>query len=106
MRGITQTAMSPLIGTNVVQYQMEAKTALEIGLLTDGATGCGWFAEWAQRKPTDMVYVYTFGGLIGGFVYGEAADFNTLAEFAGCADGVAAMIWAELQTAFDDFIFA
>ncbi len=85
MSTITKT----LMGTHIVQYAMPASTALDIGLLTDGADGCKWFAEWATKTPTDTVYLYTFGGFIGGFVYGDIADFETLAEFAEFAANTA-----------------
>lgn len=96
MQGIT----SSIVGTGIVQYEMNASTALEIGLLTDGAAGCKWFAEWANQRPTDKVRVYTFNNVFGGFIYGEVADFHTLAEFADCAkallDRIGQNIWSEL----------
>ena len=82
MNGITRT----IVGTGITQFSMNAKTALEIGLLTDGAAGCKWFAEWATKKPNDEVHAYTFNGIFGGFIYGEVADFHTLAKFAQCAE--------------------
>lgn len=93
MSAITKT----IIGTHVTQYAMSAATALRVGLLTDGANDCAWFADWARKTPNDQVYLYTFGGFIGGFIYGEPADFETLAEFAQCADNMAAQVWHELQ---------
>lgn len=102
MQGIT----SKILGTDIVQYEMDASKALEIGLLTDGANGCKWFAEWATKTPTEKVWVYTFGGIFGGFTFGEVADFQTLAEFADGANDSARQIWMELQNAWDDFLFA
>lgn len=91
MQGISKT----LIGTGITQFSMNAATALNIGLLTDGAPGCGWFAEWARKSGNDPVYAYTFGGIFGGFIYKEVADFETLAEFAQCADDRASVIWQQ-----------
>jgi hypothetical protein len=93
-----------LVGTNITQYGMDAKTALEIGLLTDGAEGCAWFADWARQSPTDEVNLYTFGGFIGGFIYGEPADFTTLAEFAHCADDAATTVWVDYLCMVDAWL--
>lgn len=97
MQGITKT----IIGTGIVQYEMAASVALDCGLLTDGAEGCKWFAEWATKSPKDLVHAYTFDGIFGGFIYGEVADFHTLAEFADCArdllDRIGHSIWAEMN---------
>jgi hypothetical protein len=93
---------STIIATGIVQYDMPASVALECGLLTDGAGGAKWFAEWATKSPADRVYVYTFGGIVGGFIYSEQADFTTLAEFADCANTAALAIWTELQCAWDE----
>lgn len=86
-----------LLGSNIVQQSMSAGEALQIGLLTDGAEGCGWFTDWARKSPNDEVHLYSFGGFIGGFIYGESANFETLAEFAQCAEDSAAKVWSELQ---------
>lgn len=93
-----------IIGTDIVQYELTAGKALEIGLLAKdgGANGCGWFADWARNTPAEKVYVYTFGGLTGGFIYREVADFLTLTEFAERADDMARQIWTELQTAWEE----
>lgn len=96
----TNAITKTILGTGIIQYSMDAGKALEIGLLTDGAAGCKWFAEWATARPADAVHAYTFDGIFGGFIYGEVADFETLAEFAQCAadllDRVGHSIWNEL----------
>ena len=98
MHGIVKT----IVGTSIVQYEMDAATALKTGLLTEGAAGCGWFADWARMRPADKVWAYTFDGIFGGFIYNEMADFETLAEFAQEADAIACTIWRELQNLWAD----
>ena len=83
-----------LLGTDIVQYELTAKFALDIGLLT-ADDKCSWFAEWATQSPADSVFLYTFGGFIGGFIYRECADFETLQEFAQCASDSADQVWHE-----------
>jgi hypothetical protein len=39
------------------------------------------------------VFVYTFGGIVGGAIIGEQADFATLTEFAAGANDIAYQIW-------------
>ncbi len=97
MQGITKT----ILGSGITQYLMSAQVALDIGLLTDGAGGAKWFAEWATKSPADEVRAYTFDGIFGGFIYSEVADFETLAEFAQCAadlaDRIGWSIWNEMN---------
>jgi hypothetical protein len=90
MQGIVKT----IVATGIAQFDMDAGTALRSGLLT-GENGIKWFAEWATKSPTDRVYAYTFGGIFGGFIYNEVADFNALAEFAEGANDTAALIWRD-----------
>lgn len=87
-----------IIATSIMQYDMDAVTALNTGLLSRTFTGGDWFTAWANKSPTDRVYVYVFGGIYGGFIYGQCADFETLAEFAACADAIAEQIWLELRS--------
>ena len=84
------------LGT-IEQITMSAGLALESGLLTSDPM-CGWFADWAQKRPHDHVYLYKFGGFYGGFIYGESANYETLVEFAQCADDAASKVWSELQS--------
>jgi hypothetical protein len=93
------TVDSTMIGTHITQHAMTAGDALTCGFLAPDVQGCNWFAEWATAKPADMVYIYTFGGIYGGFIYGEVADFVTISEFALGADDIAHRIWHEIQNA-------
>lgn len=93
MTQVTKT----MIGTHVVECRMTAAEALEIELLTADPT-CSWFARWAMERPNDDVFMYAFGGFIGGFIFGERGDFNTLTEFAECADMMAQQVWDELRS--------
>jgi hypothetical protein len=86
--------VTTLLGTDIVQYELTAKHALAIGLLTADPR-CNWFAKWATQVPDDAVFLYTFGGFIGGFTYRECADFHTLQEFAQCAADAADKVWHE-----------
>ena len=92
-------------GTNIVQTTLTAQEALASGLLTEGNPG-SWFAVWAKSEPKTPVHVYHFGGIHGGFLWQEVADFHTLAEFANRADTLAAIIWCGLQTECFDWLEA
>lgn len=88
-----------IVGTHIVQTEMMARDALACGLLASDVTGCQWFADWANADGQSAVFFYHFGGLFGGFIYGEPADFRTLQEFAKSADDSANRIWTELTSA-------
>ena len=90
-----------MIKAKIEQQEYTAKEALELGLFDPQ---CKWFEEWATKGPNDRVFTYTFDGLHGGLIYGEPADFETLRDFAFAADGVASIIWFELQGMFGDFL--
>lgn len=49
-----------------------------------------WNFMNADSQP---VFVYTFGGIMGGAIIGEQADFTTLTEFAAGATDIARVIW-------------
>ena len=97
---------SPILGTNIVQISMPAKEALEAGMFVvqDQSFTGRWFTEWAQESPNKPVFAYTFGGIYGGFIFGEQADFETLQEFAQQADCVAVEIWQGIINEAWEFI--
>lgn len=81
---------------NVTQTEFTAGDALQSGEFEwVGA----WFIEWAGKNPQRSLYLYHFGGIYGGCIFGEVADFHTLAEFADCADQIAAEMWHQWQNA-------
>lgn len=89
--------------STIVQYAMEARTALRAHLF-DTDKSCEWFRQWAIEGPLEQVYIYTFGGIVGGFIYGTSADFQTLEEFGNAANDVAGHIWFDYQREAADWL--
>lgn len=67
------------------------------------ARAAGW-QGWGSAADDLPVHIYFFGGILGGAIINERADFETLREFAACADETASLIWQQLQWEWEDRI--
>lgn len=83
---------------HITETVIIAQQAFEDGMF-DGHGD--WFKLWAAATNNDPVYVYHFGGVYGGFVYGTPAIYSTLVEFDETADDVCDIIWREFMNELD-----
>ena len=84
---------------HIAQHTMTLAHAASIGMFDDPRSE---FAErdWkgrAERRPLDVLYVYTIGQCVIGWVDGEEADYSSLVEFEQQYDAAFADLWTWLQ---------
>lgn len=79
----------------IIEIEMRAGEALAAGVFAGACEGfkINWFAQWAIERPSDSVYCYVIDGMGGNFIYGERADYQTLAEFVRCTDSQFEEMW-------------
>lgn len=90
--------MNHIINGNITQVQISGREAIEIGLFEASMLSFDGNSEESQ------VYLYFFGGIHGGSIWGREAPFSALGEFAQAADDVAGDIWSRLLIEIDIYL--